>query len=73
MNDIKEQIKGSIGKEVIITTDIDKKKRKSFRCIIIEAYRAVFIVEVIGKDEANTKSFTYSDVHSNNILLEVVE
>lgn len=73
MEKIKSRIMNNIGKNVIITTDIDKKKCSSFKCVIKEVYRSIFVVELPEAKYDNLRTFSYSDVYAKQILIEVCE
>ncbi len=73
MNKVRKYIEGSIGKRFIITTDIDKKKCESVICVVREAYKSLFVVEVENKDVPDKlRTFTYSDIYSHQVLIEEV-
>lgn len=72
MDDVIQFVKENVGNEVVITTDIDKKKRDSVKCIIKEVYNSIFVVEVIGETFDNIRTFTYSDIYSKQILVDKV-
>ncbi len=74
MNKIRSYIEGSIGKKFVITTDIDKKKCESILCIVKETYKSLFVVEVeSSKSTEKLRTFTYSDIYSQQIKIEEVK
>ncbi len=73
MKEIKKYIQDNIGNTFIITTDADKKRCESVRCVIKEVYHSLFIVEVIDKHiYEKVRSYSYSDIYSKQIEMEKI-
>ena len=68
IEDIKKQIKNSIGREVKITVNGIRNKQNEYLGIISDAYPYIFTIST-GCD---TKSFSYAEVLSKEVTIKFI-
>ena len=69
INKIKEDIQNNIGKRVKIVLNSSRNKQEKFDAILSDAYPFVFLVKLETDELCETKSFSYSDVLTETIVI----
>ncbi|MFV0498799.1 MAG: Veg family protein [Bacilli bacterium] len=72
INEIKDFLTDNIGGSFKITVDCDKKSQKTMECVLKETYSSIFLVDVINEPVQCQKTFTYTEVHCKEILIEKI-
>lgn len=71
--DIKSILDNKLGKEIIVTVQMGRKKKKERKGILRETYRSVFVVDLDQAENAIGRlSFSYRDVLTNSVELEFI-
>lgn len=71
--DIKSILDNKLGKEIIVTVQMGRKKKKERKGILKETYRSVFVVDLDQAENAIERlSFSYRDVLTNSVELEFI-
>lgn len=66
IDEIREDIKKHIGKEIKIKYNLGRNKYETYKVVITDVFNNIFVVR---KDEV-TKSFTYKDVITKIIKID---
>ncbi|WP_297281971.1 Veg family protein [uncultured Anaerococcus sp.] len=70
VNDIRKEVQGNIGKEVILKADMGRKRIKTRTGVIEDAFPSVFTVRVNNDfDVERTVSYSYSDILTSTVEL----
>ncbi|MBM0046617.1 MULTISPECIES: Veg family protein [unclassified Anaerococcus] len=70
VNDIRQEVKRNIGKEVILKADMGRKRIKTKTGVIVNAFPSVFTVKVNNDfDVERTVSYSYSDILTSTVEL----
>lgn len=70
VNDIRQEVKANIGKEVILKADMGRKRIKTKTGVIEDAFPSVFTVRVNNDfDVERTVSYSYSDILTSTVEL----
>lgn len=68
LTDIKKTIEGSVGKKVVIKTNIGKRNANVREGIVEFVYPSLFTVKIINGFDINRRvSYTYSDVLTESV------
>lgn len=67
IDNIRNKILGFIGKEIRFRYNGSRNQIEEFSGVIVNCYKAVFIIDVNGL----IKSFTYSDVLIGNLEIDI--
>lgn len=71
--DIKSILDNKLGKEIIVTVQMGRKKKKERKGILRETYRSVFVVDLDqAENSIGRLSFSYRDVLTNSVELEFI-
>ncbi|MDY6065977.1 MAG: Veg family protein [Finegoldia sp.] len=74
LNTIKSRVKDNIGKDVIVETDKGRNKIVTNKGIIEEAFPSLFTVRITNDyDSERTISYTYSDILTSTVKLEICQ
>ena len=65
LEQIRKKIENLIGKKVTIFVDVGRNKNESYEGIILDTYKNVWTI----KTSIDTKSFSYSDILINNVII----
>ena len=68
INKVKEDIKNKKGKKYHFRFNGSRNQIEEFDGVISEVYNYIFIIKIIGAKN-NLKSFTYSDVLIENLVI----
>ncbi len=69
--EIQQRVKQLLNKKVAITNHLRGRDAVS-KGVITAVYKNLFVVEFTKKDDTYTKTFTYSDLISEEIIVEEV-
>jgi hypothetical protein len=70
VDDIRQEVKKNIGKEVILKADMGRKRIKTRTGVIVDAFPSVFTVRVNNDfDVERTVSYSYSDILTSTVEL----
>ncbi|MDD7044496.1 MAG: Veg family protein [Peptoniphilaceae bacterium] len=71
VQDIRNEVKKSVGKEVILKADMGRKRVKVDTGVIVNAFPSVFTVKINNDfDVERTVSYTYSDILTSAVKLK---
>ena len=74
MDSIRDELKSHIGKTAILKANKGRKKIVTKKGVIDAVYPSIFVVELLGQEQAGRKiSFTYSDVLTETVQITVID
>lgn len=74
LDDIKFSIQENLGRKVIVTANVGRKKTKKREGTITQSYPAVFVVTLEdAKEQFDCVSYSYTDILTNSIEIEFLE
>ena len=68
---IKENIKMNIGRTITIRYNGGRNKIEEYDGIIKDIYNFVFLVETINSNRKETKSFSYTDILTEALVIKI--
>jgi len=73
LSDIKQEVTDNLGREVIVTIQAGRRKKKERKGVISEVYPALFTVQLDpGENDFECCSYSYTDILTNSIEIEFV-
>ncbi len=69
LQEIKNKVNDNVGNDVFIRYNLGRNKVEKYRVRIKEAYKNIFIVELVDKS-FEIKSFSYADVMTKTIKID---
>lgn len=74
LSDIKAQIEENLGRKVVVTSQIGRKKKKERLGTLANSYPAVFTVELEQVNQQfDCVSYSYTDILTDTIEIEFVD
>lgn len=74
LSDIKQQIQDNLGRKVVVTAYVGRKKTKRREGTIAQSYPSVFVVSLEdAKAQFDCVSYSYTDILTDTIEIEFVE
>ena len=74
LDDIKCSIQENLGRKVIVTANVGRKKTKKREGTITQSYPAVFVVTLEdAKEQFDCVSYSYTDILTDSIEIEFLE
>lgn len=74
LDDIKYSIQENLGRKVIVTANVGRKKTKKREGVITQSYPAVFVVALKdAKEQFDCVSYSYIDILTDSIEIEFLE
>ena len=70
LQEVKNKVNDNIGNNVVIRCNMGRNKIEKYNVKIKETYKNIFIVEVNNHDNAEIKSFSYTDVITKTIKID---
>ena len=73
LKEIKNMMEEHVGKEILVTVQLGRRRQKERRGILCETYHSVFVVN-LDQEENNFErvSYSYRDVLTDSIEVEFV-
>ena len=65
INDIKNKIESLKGKKIKVWVDVGRNKRETYEGFVLDTYKNIWTF----KTETDVKSFSYSDILINSVVL----
>lgn len=74
LSDIKSSIRENLGRQVVVTANVGRKKTKKRQGTITQSYPSVFTVTLENaKASFDVVSYSYTDILTDSIEIEFVE
>ncbi len=73
ISDIKNMVEENLGREVVVTANMGRKKKKVRKGIISNSYPSIFVVSLTdAREQFDCVSYSYIDILTNTIDVEFV-
>lgn len=72
INLIKKELNKYLDKKILIKYNLGRNKYEKYQGKIKKLYNNIFLVEVVNNDKKIVKSFSYSDIITKTIKIEII-